>query len=151
MPVDRHYSASATRPGVLNQRTCAAGDKLWTQHLCLLIVYWARKRSKDGSPQDTSSSGASQQEHSRCPSCLPIIITANPIQSHSKHYPTISPFCSKNPHEENKAWLSQIRYVRPVLCLLLTQPVQLRCDTPFSTRPAHTRATSQLLVCEKTI
>lgn len=130
-----HCSASAMRPGVLNQRMCAAGEKQWTQQL-YLIFYWARKR-RDRSSQDTSSSGASslllaasQQELSHHPSCLPIVLPANPpgVQSQPKHYRATSPFCSENLREENKAWLSHITYAHPVLHLFLTQPAQLRCD-----------------------
>lgn len=73
------------------------------------------------------------------------------IQSQPKHYLSTSPFYSENPYEEKKAWLSQTSYACPALCLLLTQPAQLWCDTSFSTRLTHTRAASQLLVCEKTI
>ena len=110
---------------------------------------------KTPAPQEPASS--SYQPASRniqhCPSCLPIVITANPpgLQSQPKHYLTTSPFYSENPYEEKKAWLSQISYACPVLHLLLTQPAQLWCDTSFSTQPTHTSATSQLLVCEKTI
>lgn len=52
--------------------------------------------------------------------------------------------------EESLAFSNKL-CVCPVLCLLLTQPAHLQRATSFSAWPTHTRAASQLLVCEKTI
>lgn len=125
------------RPGDLHQGPCAAGG---LSSFASFSFTRAERGHRTGfltapAPQEP----ASQEERSHCPSCLPIIIAAHSpgIQSHPKHHLTASPFYSENPWEGKRTRISQISYTCPALCLFVTQPAQLWCDTSFSTKPTH--------------